>query len=281
MRRLVTFIVIAAALIAGTVSLASARSHRQRASAHPQRVGHGQFATPCRYSHSLPDDPIVFPGKPGASHLHDFFGNVSTSASSTRASMLRAGTTCRRAEDRAGYWVPALYLNGQPVTPLRAQIYYTTGGKRPASVRAFPAGLKVIAGSSTATAPQDPRVTSWHCGPNSGIRFQTEVPTCPTGDRLRLQVRFPDCWNGRNTDLPGHKVHMAYSVRGRCPSGYPVAVPRIILNVVYPFAGGPGVTFSSGSRYTAHADFFNAWDQRALTRLVQRCLNAARVCHAR
>jgi hypothetical protein len=281
MRRLLMLVVIAVGLVAGTVSLAAARSSRQRPRVHPQRFAHGQFAVPCRYSHSLADDPIVFPGKPGASHFHDFFGNVSTDAFSTRESLLRAGTTCRRPQDRSGYWVPTLLLNGQPVTPIRAQIYYVTGGKNPRTVRPFPAGLKVIAGASTALGPQDPRVTNWHCTPESGIRMRTEVPTCPDGQRLRLQVRFPDCWNGRNVDLPGHKVHMAYSTRGRCPAGYPVAVPRIILNVVYPFSGGPGVTFSSGSPYTAHADFFNAWDQRALARLVRRCLNAARTCHAR
>jgi hypothetical protein len=274
MRRLALLILIVAGLVAGTVSLAAARTKHHR-------FAHGQFAVPCRYSHTAPDDPIVFPGRPGASHSHDFFGNVSTNAFSTRTSLLRAGTTCRRAADRSGYWVPTLLLNGQPVTPIRAQIYYTTGGKNPRNVKPFPAGLKVIAGSSTAMAPQDAKITSWHCAPGSGISMRTEVPTCPNGQRLRLQVRFPDCWNGRNTDLPGHKVHMAYSVRGRCPSGYPVAVPRIVLNVVYRFSGGPGVTFSSGSRYTAHADFFNAWNQKALARLVHRCLNAARICRSR
>ena len=36
----------------------------------------GQFVLRCKYSHTLMDDPIVFPGRPGASHMHDFFGNV-------------------------------------------------------------------------------------------------------------------------------------------------------------------------------------------------------------
>ena len=39
----------------------------------------------CRPSHTLPDDPIKFPGQPGASHLHDFWGNASTTGSSTLA----------------------------------------------------------------------------------------------------------------------------------------------------------------------------------------------------
>ena len=38
----------------------------------------GSFVTQCDFSHRLPDDPIVFPGQPGASHSHDFTGNRST-----------------------------------------------------------------------------------------------------------------------------------------------------------------------------------------------------------
>src|SRR5262249_55968141 len=41
------------------------------------------FKSFCKYVHSAPDDPIVHPGVPGASHMHDFAGNVTTSAKST------------------------------------------------------------------------------------------------------------------------------------------------------------------------------------------------------
>jgi hypothetical protein len=50
---------------------------------------------------------------------------------------------------------------------------------------------------------------------------------------------------------------MAYA-SGGCPASHPVAVPLLSLTISYPIAGGPGITFSSGSRYTAHADFINA-----------------------
>src|SRR5215216_5502680 len=61
----------------------------------------GVFSTLCRYSHSAPDDPIVHPGMPGMSHLHDFFGNVTTNADSTYDSLLGQETTCTRPEDTA------------------------------------------------------------------------------------------------------------------------------------------------------------------------------------
>ena len=41
------------------------------------------FFTDCLPSHRAPDDPIVYPKQPGASHLHDFFGNETTNAFST------------------------------------------------------------------------------------------------------------------------------------------------------------------------------------------------------
>ena len=41
-----------------------------------------EFVADCPLSHRLPDDPIVFPGLPGASHSHDFFGNHATDANS-------------------------------------------------------------------------------------------------------------------------------------------------------------------------------------------------------
>jgi hypothetical protein len=71
---------------------------------------------------------------------------------------------------------------------------------------------------------------------------------------------------------------MAYSARRRCPADHPVAVPAVELIYRYPIAGGSDVTLSSGGQLTAHADFFNAWKQGALTRLVNRCLNAFRHC---
>ena len=41
------------------------------------------FVSSCAFSHRAADDPIVFFGKPGASHDHSFVGNTGTNASST------------------------------------------------------------------------------------------------------------------------------------------------------------------------------------------------------
>lgn len=62
--------------------------------ANNYRIG-GQFRTFCQFSHLSYDDPIIFPGQPGKSHLHMFFGNTDTNANSTIKSIINTGgSTC-------------------------------------------------------------------------------------------------------------------------------------------------------------------------------------------
>jgi hypothetical protein len=237
------------------------------------------FVSGCRFSHRNMDDPIVFPGQPGKSHDHTFIGSDSTNAFSTLGSLQESQSSCRRAGDTAAYWVPTLLsASGDPIQPLSASVYYRRHTLAP--VRAFPPGFKQIAGNSKATAPQGMAITYWNCGPVAQMRPSATVPTCPNAGRrgLALHVRFPDCWDGINLDSPDHELHMAYSTRGRCPADHPVALPAIQLNLRYPTAGGAGVSLSSGGQFSAHADFFNAWNQGVLQSLVDGCLNALRHC---
>jgi hypothetical protein len=236
------------------------------------------FIESCSFSHRAPDDPIVFPGKAGASHDHTFVGNRSTNASSNFGSLRSAGTTCMRAADTASYWVPTLYRGSEAILPQGATIYYRRGTF--GEVQTFPNDLRMIAGDATATAPQSGRVTFWSCGALSGVPPSTTVPTCPEGRRsfLRLHVRFPSCWDGSRLDSPDHKSHMAYAMGRRCPSTHPVSVPAITQIYRYPTRGGEGFLLASGGQYSAHADFVNAWRPGALRMLVDDCLNALVHC---
>jgi hypothetical protein len=175
--------------------------------------------------------------------------------------------------------MPTVLQNGNPVLPLGATIYYRRATF--AQVEPFPAGLKIIAGDSHATAPQLLKIVYWNCGVETGLPPQGMVPTCPSGSMLRLHVRFPNCWDGKNLDSVDHKMHMAYSEAGRCPADHPVAVPAIEVILRYPIQGGADVVVASGGQLSGHADFFNAWDQPTLTSLVNGCLNALRHCGAR
>ncbi|MCU1351555.1 MAG: hypothetical protein JWM05_764, partial [Acidimicrobiales bacterium] len=82
------------------------------------------FTVDCTYSHRAPDDPIVHPREPGASHEHDFFGNAATRAASTLRTLLRRRTTCEDPSDTAAYWVPTLERRGVPVEPAVLRAYY-------------------------------------------------------------------------------------------------------------------------------------------------------------
>jgi hypothetical protein len=101
------------------------------------------------------DDPIVFPGQPGASHLHDFFGNTGVDAFSTFKSMLAGETTCRVASDTAGYWTPTGYLDGVQIQPKVMRIYYL--GPATGTTETIP-GLQMV-GEPDATSPaENPRL---------------------------------------------------------------------------------------------------------------------------
>ncbi len=273
-------ITLVVATVLGPVALAGDRPKQRDEGAALSRadlVG-VNFIESCRFSHQAPDDPIVFPGKPGASHKHTFVGNRTTNAFSTFGTLRSGPTTCMRRDDTAAYWVPTLYQGTTPVFPVAATIYYRRGTL--AQVSPFPNNLRMIAGDASATSPQRMRVTFWSCGVNSGIARSKAVPTCPDtrGSMLRLHIRFPECWNGRQLDSADHKSHMAYATRSGCPSTHPVEVPQITQIYRYPSRGGEGFSLASGGVYSAHADFVNAWKPGALRKLVDDCLNALVHC---
>ena len=259
---------------------------------------HGNnFFSNCRFSHMAPDDPIVYPGKPGWSHSHTFFGNTRTDAGSTLASLRAGGTTCSVKADAAAYWVPTLYVGGKAIRPAKAQVYYVLRGY--GEMHPFPAGLKMVAGDAHAVRPQPSRVTYWSCGASAvRIRISSTVPKCgvvrarmrglfmpcatcrarPLPARLaktslELHVDFPDCWDGRRLDSPDHHSHMAYSRNYVCAASHPVKVPLIRLTIRYPVTAARGVYLASGGQLSGHADFFNAWNEHALAKLVDTCFH--------
>jgi Domain of unknown function (DUF1996) len=245
----------------------------------PQAALQGvNFVGNCGFSHRAPDDPIVAPNRPGASHDHTFVGNTTTNAFSTLRTLRRGATTCRREGETAAYWAPTLIVDGKAVEPAGATIYYRR--RTAAPVRPFPQGFRMIAGSAAARTPQGLKVTFWNCGALAGIRPSSTVPACPAGraTSLRLHVNFPSCWDGRNLDSADHQSHVAYAMRRMCPATHPVAVPAISLILRYPVSTAGSVELASMTQFSAHADFFNSWNQGVLTRLVNGCLNALRHC---
>jgi hypothetical protein len=107
----------------------------------------GAFRFICGAGQLKYDDPILFPGQPGKSHLHQFYGNVTADAHSTYSSLrLKGGSTCNYvgnpnvnwlnanpdvfapdavAANRSAYWMPAMLDGkGNVVRPDVVSIYY-------------------------------------------------------------------------------------------------------------------------------------------------------------
>ncbi|HTF11011.1 MAG TPA: DUF1996 domain-containing protein [Asanoa sp.] len=241
-----------------------------------------EFLADCPFSHRLPDDPIVFPGLPGASHMHSFFGARSTNAY-TNISDLMAGTSnCNPAIDLSSYWVPTLYYDDQPVEPTTGVFYYLGEGVRPdvtARIQALPLGLRIVAGNAKATAPDATTISRWSCLHHNEAGAGKDFITCPAGSMLESYLDFPQCWNGRDLDSADHKSHMAYPVNGDCPATHPVPVPKLRQVLRYPVNGDPArIRLASGRGFTMHGDFFNAWPEAEMDRRVRDCIRPIIKC---
>ncbi len=255
----------------------------------PSSAAFAEFVAYCPFSHRLADDPIVFPGQPGVAHMHSFFGSTVVDAFSTAADLLAGGTTCDPLADRSAYWVPTLWEYGVPVEPEQATFYYFVGTAVRTKIRPFPLGLRVIAGNGSRSGPTDgPSRYKWSCR-GDGTSSTGDFAICPQGHELELLLNFPDCWNGSDLDSPNHQSHMTYSAAGQCPATHPVPVPQLQFKLRYPTSGSAGLSLSVGSGdhahtdgrgWTAHGDFFNAWEPAAQRARIENCLYAGVKCAA-
>ncbi|GJG89224.1 hypothetical protein tb265_44050 [Gemmatimonadetes bacterium T265] len=263
-------------------------------------AGEGSFRTTCGMARFAFDDPIVFPGQPGASHLHMFFGNAGVSAASTAASLASTGNgTCLGGTlNRSAYWMPAVIdpATSTAQVPDLAVIYYKSGyDMNPAAIQPFPQGLRIITGNMKAASASDqPYGISWSCRSANGNNATASIPNCAAGDAIRLTIIFPQCWDGTNLDASDHKSHMAYpnysntAGQSRCPADHPVPLPEITEHFDFPVLAGAvpsrwrlssdmyGTSLPGG--YSAHADWMLGWDTTTMKTIVTQCLNKSVDC---
>jgi hypothetical protein len=211
----------------------------------------------CDPSHTLPDDPIVHPGQPGTSHLHNFWGNASTDADSTLASQenpantaeadsydgssVKNGTSCSLSSlgggtsgDTGSYWAPVVYADGQPVTPTaKAEFYYRAKPTFGTNFSPIPQDARLIVGTHVATSlATNPGISQshlyWECDGNSSTHYTTPPTSCTS---FLLNVVYPSCWSGGPMDHTGpmgtDNERFAYAVNGACPSGFPIKIPQL------------------------------------------------------
>ncbi|KAF4629203.1 hypothetical protein G7Y89_g8945 [Cudoniella acicularis] len=258
-------------------------------------------------------DPIVSPGV-ASGHVHAISGGTAFQRTMTGpdVSIDSKQTTCDKFTDHSNYWAPQLYhmKNGMfeivPYTGVNSYYKNYTCSYNPdqsvqycpspTDARAFPPGLRMIAGDPTRRTQNDSiqsnQAILWETGDNGE---HTGFPTTPLADRLQLNVRFPSCWDGVNLDSPDHSSHVAYpdpnrgngnTQGGMCPESHPVAL--ISIGSEFGFATGTlGLTDSSNlvlsmgdtTGYGGHADFLQGWtNQTALTESFANCNGIGAAC---
>ncbi len=263
----------------------------------------GQFRTQCSFSHFAYDDPLVFPGQPGRSHLHMFFGNTEANANSTYSSLRDSGSsTCNGLEgNRTGYWVPAVFdASGNARIPSRIEVYYKSHDRSFDHVAQPPAGLGMVAG----TASTNPHI-EWACqetgaqGQNLNRpvqQRQNTIPRCSGSATLLAHIKFPQCLSG-SVGPRSHNVtaQLSYPTRGyftdSCPAG-----SQYITAIEYFIAWAPdnhdgntdqwwlssdvrpdnGARVANGS--TLHGDWFGAWNPNLMNQIHNNCVGRLAEC---
>lgn len=223
----------------------------------------GAFRLICHATHESYDDPIVYPGQPGKSHLHQYFGNDGADANSTYESLRKTGkSTCGNEGNRSAYWMPAMMNGrGQIVRPDYVSIYYKRRPKTdPLCAKIgvacvdLPRGLKFIFGydmlnmgakatgggyfncDGSGMKPTDPNKAKVVPGHYPDI--PTAAKNCPLGARLGAVISAPECWDGKNLDSADHRSHVAYSAYigqsyAQCPATHPYVIPTFTLGAWY------------------------------------------------
>ncbi|GJE85352.1 DUF1996 and WSC domain-containing protein [Phanerochaete sordida] len=250
-------------------------------------------------------DPIVNPGIV-STHVHALIGANNVDQNSDYDSIRTASCTSAPFQkvDMSVYWAPNTYYQDQNTHQFTLMqstfnIYYFFDRNGPGEkVNAFPQGLRMVAGSPTrdtynASNFADQAI-SFVCLDYSGAvsndpayaeRQDLNFPDpnkCEDG--IRMQVFFPQCWDGQNLDSSDHKSHMAYPVdnynSGTCPSSHPVHTVAIFYEQIIPVSqykywgqGAYVLTTGDPTGLAYHADFLMGWDQSVLQDAVDNCHN--------
>ncbi|KAK5797448.1 hypothetical protein VI817_003739 [Penicillium citrinum] len=263
-------------------------------------------------------DPIVDPGKI-SSHVHAIHGGGNFGMSANFESLLESDcTSCGVTQDKSAYWTPALYFmhndgTAEMVPQVGGMLAYYFNDKAPNDkVHAFPDGFRMLAGDPfqrnfTWPVP-DPPKSEWsgaqvsqealrqkavgfnclnYASAAEGTLDRHFMPNktyldehCTDG--IRLELMFPQCWDGKNLDSDDHKSHVAYPslvMEGDCPSGYEKRLVGLMYETIwntYAFKDEDGYfALANGdpTGYGYHGDFMTGWESGVLQEAIDSCTN--------
>lgn len=275
----------------------------------------GAFRFICGPGQILPDDPVVYPGQPGRSHLHQFYGNLSANAHSTYDTLRAAGkSTCSgpdKALNRSAYWMPAMLDGkGNVIRPDYVTVYYKRYPRTSAECTnsafskgcvSIPNGLRMIAGRNMLQLAAPPsgafhftctKPTGQTAGKGSYRTMTAALAICAPGWQLTTALDFPSCWDGIHLDSPDHRSHVGYAryVAGgqACPRDKPYFMPTFRLFASYSILEGEDVQLwrlssdamapSDAPGSTLHGDYFEGWDPAAKAEWTDNCIDKQMSC---
>jgi hypothetical protein len=273
----------------------------------------GQFRAGCEFSHLAYDDPLVFPGSPGASHLHMFFGNTHVNAYSTYETLIDSGSsTCNGQElNRTGYWVPAMFDGeGNVRVPERVVVYYKGEGLARGQAIPYPEESAIIATDNINLIPSDAGGAvgkfSYVCSDQwSGAleQYSNTMPDCD-GDIyydlygvedephvvLEMNVKFPNCWNGQ--DPADWRASYAIPPVGGwynsdCGGEFDTHLPNLEYFVNYRVDVGESTgdwwlasdvdpstfTRTGAAGESIHGDWWGGWNAEVMQMWIDNCVN--------
>lgn len=236
----------------------------------------GNFLLSCAYDHTASDDPIVFPGSPGAStHPHDFFGTVGITAFTSTPQILGKPTTCAIGGETVGMWHPAIVKNGSLVHPYETSIYYRNNEAPNQPVYPFPTGLRFVQGDPHNHTPNNYAAT-YRC--YSGGVNSVYIPATCGGSGFEESIYVPACWKGESLNPPDH--HPLVSCTGAASD---IRMPQVQFLLQWPGSAEGGCLDSDidegvSCGLTSHIDYHFAADPFVFAKIVERCLNAGIQC---
>ena len=275
-------------------------------SAAPDVVG--AFRLICSAGHLGYDDPIVYPGQPGKSHLHQFFGNLAVNANSTYDSLRTTGaSTCTSPLNRSAYWMPAMLNDkSQVIRPDYVTIYYKRRPKTdPLCAKIgkacvdLPRGLRFIFGRNMLDLTAKSTGGGYfNCQGTGGVPgHYKDLPTvqanCPATAQIGAIISAPECWDGKNLDSADHRSHVAYSAYigqsyAQCPTTHPYVIPTFTMGAWYSQGATAepwhlssdvmpdGMIMTAGTSF--HADWWGAWDDGVMKMWHDNCINKLLNC---
>lgn len=236
----------------------------------------GAFRFTCGGNGTLAyNDPLVHPGQPGKSHLHQFWGNKDIDASSTPLSLMQsADTDCNETPyslNRSGYWMPSMINDqGEAIQPDLVSVYY----KRKTSTSPFcdpnsgqfigkciglPNQIRFLFGWDANNPLAKVEGASWYCTKGDGKHYANLDDVfnsgCTAGAQIIANTIAQNCWDGEHLDVADHRSHMAYASYGswgylRCPSSHPFYIPQEENKATWTVSADMIGTRSDGSYYS-------------------------------